>query len=191
MRQNITQWEKRDGPLFLRKIGLKPGHKILDFGCRVGHYTIPAATVAGKEGLVYAVDKEQDALRELKRKATACNLTNIKIMKTAGQMQLPLKDESVDVALLYDVLHYSRKKERTELYKEIFRVLEQVGLLSVYPKHTAQDAPLMELQHLNVSDIRQEIQNSGFRLDGKYCGIISHDDGLNEGCILNFRKGEK
>jgi ubiquinone/menaquinone biosynthesis C-methylase UbiE len=191
MHQNITRWEKRDGPIFLRKIGLKPAQKILDFGCRVGHYTIPAATVAGNEGLVYAVDKEQYALSELKRKATACNLTNIRLMKTSGQMRLPLKDESVDVALLYDVLHYSRKNERTKLYKEMFRVLEQGGLLSVYPKHTAQDAPLMELQHLNVSDIRQEIQNSGFRLYGKYCGIISHDDGLNKGCILNFRKGVK
>jgi ubiquinone/menaquinone biosynthesis C-methylase UbiE len=188
MHQNIARWEKRDGPVFLRKVGLKPGQKILDFGCRVGHYTVPAATVAGKEGLVYAVDKEQYALSELKRKAAACNLNNIRLMKTSGQMRLALKDESVDVVLLYDVLHYSRKNERTELYKEIFRVLEQGGLLSVYPKHTAQDAPLMELQHLNVSDIRQEIQNSGFRLDGKYYGVISHDDGLNKGCILNFRK---
>ena len=141
----------------MRKFTSRAGQKILDFGCRVGHYTIPAATVAGKQGLVYAVDKEQYVLSELKRKATACNLTNIRIMRTSGQMRLALKDESVDVVLLYDVLHYSRKNERTELYKEMFRVLEQGSLLSVYPKHTAQDAPLMEIQHLSVSDIRQEI----------------------------------
>jgi len=190
MHQNITRWEKRDGPIFLRKIGLKPGQKILDFGCRVGHYTIPAATVARKQGLVYAVDKEQYALSELKRKAAAYNLTNIRIMKTSGQMQLALKDECIDVVLLYDVLHYSRKNERTELYKEIFRVLEQGGLLSVYPKHTAQDDPLMELQHLNVSDIRQEIQDSGFAFNRKYFATISHDNGLNKGCILNFRKAK-
>ena len=40
-------WEREGGLKFLRKIGLRSGQKILDFGCRVGHYTIPAAQVVG------------------------------------------------------------------------------------------------------------------------------------------------
>jgi len=191
MHQNITRWEKRDGPIFLRKIGLKRGQKILDFGCRVGHYTIPAANVVGNDGVVYAVDKEQQALNELQQKATHMNLNNIRTINNSGQVQIDSEDDFFDVVLFYDILHYHKKGERKKLYNEAHRVLKQGGLLSVYPKHTAQDDPLMELQHLNVSDIKQEIQKSGFHLEGKYCGIISHDDGLNKGCILNFRKGEK
>ena len=55
----IEHWEKEEGVKFLRRIGMKPGQKVLDFGARVGNYTIPAAIVVGERGLVYAVDREK------------------------------------------------------------------------------------------------------------------------------------
>jgi ubiquinone/menaquinone biosynthesis C-methylase UbiE len=181
-------WEREGGSKFLKKIGLRPRQKILDFGCRVGHYTIPAARVVGSQGIVYAVDKESEALEELGRKVVAHELTNVKAAKTSGQMKLPLGSRLIDVVLLYDVLHYFGADERTMLYHEAFRVLKQSGLLSVYPKHIVEDHPLMELQHLRSADIEREILSSGFQFERRYCGIISHDDGLNKGCVFNFRK---
>jgi hypothetical protein len=47
----------------------------------------------------------------------------------------------------------------------------------------------MELQHIRSTDVRQEILSSGFQFERRYCGVISHDDELNKGCVLNFRKG--
>jgi len=181
-------WEKDGGVKFLKEAGLRSEQKILDFGCRVGHYTIPAAKAVGNKGIVYAVDKESDALDELSRKVTSHNLTNVRITKTLGQMKLPLENEVIDVVLFYDVLHYFGAEERMKLYHEAFRVLKQSGLLSVYPKHTADDSPLMELQHLRSTDIEREIISSGFQFERRYYGVISHDDGLNKGCVLNFRK---
>jgi ubiquinone/menaquinone biosynthesis C-methylase UbiE len=181
-------WERDGGVTFLKKIGLRSGHEILDFGCRVGHFTIPAAKAVGNEGIVYAADKESEALNELSRKITAHNLPNVRVIKTPGQLKWPLERNVIDVVLLYDVLHYFGTDERMKLYQEVFRVLKQSGLLSVYPKHTAEDSPLMELQHLRSSDVRREILGSGFQFERQYCGIISHDDGLNKGCVLNFRK---
>jgi len=184
----MERWERDGGVKFLKEIGLNSGQKILDFGCRVGHYTIPAAKVVGNEGIVFAVDKESEALNELSRKVTARDLTNVRIAKTSGQLKLPLESGVIDVVLLYDVLHYFGTDERMKLYQEVFRVLKESGLLSVYPKHTVEDNPTMELQHLRSTDVRREIQGSGFQFERRYCGIISHDDGLNEGCVLNFRK---
>jgi hypothetical protein len=46
----------------------------------------------------------------------------------------------------------------------------------------------MELQHLHSTDIEREILSPDFQFERRYCGIISHDDGLNKGCVLNFRK---
>jgi CO dehydrogenase maturation factor len=37
-------------------------------------------------------------------------------------------------------------------------------------------------------DIQRAILSLGFQFARRYCGVISHDDGLNEGCFLNFRK---
>jgi ubiquinone/menaquinone biosynthesis C-methylase UbiE len=181
-------WERESGSKFLKKIGLRSGQKILDFGCRIGHYTIPAARVVGSEGIVYAVDKESEALEELGRKVIAHKLNNVKAEKTSGQMKLPLANGVIDAVLFYDVLHYFGADERIKLYHEAFRVLKQSGLLSVYPKHIAEDKSLMELQRLLSTDVKREILSSGFQFERRYCGIISHDDGLNKGCVLNFRK---
>jgi len=95
------------------------------------------------------------------------------------------------VVLLYDVLHYFEKNIRKKIYQESFRVLERDGLLSVYPKHTLEDEPIQQFKEVNLDDIKQEIDDSGFHFEEKHCGIISHDDGLNPGCVLNFRKGKK
>ena len=188
MNEAMTQWETVDGAKFLKKIGLKAAQRVLDFGCRVGHYTIPAAKVVGNKGIVYAVDKEQQALNELEQKAVHLNLKNIRIINTSGRIQIDLRNDSIDVVLFYDVLHYHGKEEREKLYAEAHRVLKQGGLLSVYPKHTLEDNPIMEFQNLSLGEIKEEIQNSNFVFGKKYCGFISHDDDFNQGCILNFRK---
>jgi len=188
MNKDIEKWEKENGVKFLRKVGLRPGQIVLDFGCRVGHYTIPAAFVVGSKGIVCAMDKEQQALNELELKARANNLKNVKVIKTLGQTTLDFESESIDVVLFYDILHYLGKRDREKLYQEAQRVLKKDGLLSVYPKHTLEDDPIQEFRRLNLSDVKREIEGSDFYFEEKVCGIISHDDGLNQGCVLNFRK---
>ena len=189
MDSQMESWEKEGGVRFLKEIGLKPGQKVLDFGCRVGHYTIPAAEVVGDKGIVFAVDKEQHALNELELKARANNFKNVNVIGTSGETTLGFESESIEVVLFYDVLHYLEKSDRKTLYREAQRVLKQEGLLSVYPKHTLEDEPTQEFRSLSLSDVQQEIEDSNFVFEHKFCGMISHDDGLNNGCILNFRKG--
>ncbi len=109
-------------------------------------------------------------------------------MKASGQIELDFESESIDVVLFYDVLHYLGKNDRKKLYQEAFRVLKQDGLLSVYPKHTLEDNPIQQFKELNLNDVKREFEDSDFYFEQKYCGIISHDDGLNQGCVLNFRK---
>jgi len=193
MNKDMKKWEEQDGAKFLRGIRLQLNQRVLDFGCRVGHYTIPAAKVVGNKGIVYAVDKEQEALDELQQKAAHLNLKNIKIINASGRMRLPLESRTIDAILFYDVLHYHKREERKKLYAEAYRVLKQDGFLSVYPKHTLEDDPIREFKEMSISDVKQEIEDSKFVFEKKHCGLISHDDGLNQGCILNFRKsqGEK
>ena len=191
MNKDMERWETADGVEFLKKVGLKTGQTILDFGCGAGHYSIPATKAVGNNGVVYAIDTEEHALKELHQKANAHKLTNIRTIETSGQMKLPLESETVDVVLFYDVLHYLGKRDRKRLYHEAFRLLKQDGLLSVYPKHTLEDNPIREFSSLSVSDVKQEIEDSNFVFEHKHCGLISHDDGLNKGCVLNFSKYEQ
>ncbi|MGB2807608.1 MAG: class I SAM-dependent methyltransferase [Sedimentisphaerales bacterium] len=184
----MPYWETEKGVEFLKRIGINKGGTVLDFGCRVGHYTIPAAKVVGNNGIVYAVDKEQQALNELQQKVARLNLKNIRIINTSGRIQIDLENDTIDVILFYDVLHYHEKKEREKLYAEAHRVLKPDGLLSVYPKHNLEDNPTMEFKNLSLNEIKHEIQNSKFIFEKKHFGLISHDDDFNQGCVLNFRK---
>jgi ubiquinone/menaquinone biosynthesis C-methylase UbiE len=184
----LKDWENRDGVAFLRNVGVKSSDKVLDFGCRVGHYSIPAAYAVGERGRVFAVDKLQRPLNELKKKANRLGLENIETIKTSGELDLSFIDSAVDVILLYDVLHYIGLPERKRLYRACLRILNNDGLFSVYPKHTIEDEAAWKFRSTCVADVINEITKSGFNFIKKYCDVLSHDDSLNKGCVLNFFK---
>lgn len=184
----MQRWECRDGVAFLRTIGLKPGDRVVDFGCRVGHYTVPAAFAVGASGVVHAIDKDQEPLDQLMEKARRYGLENIKAIRTSGQLDADIESHSIDVVLLYDVLHYFTQSQRRALFRKAFRVLKPTGLLSVYPKHTVEDWPSRELKDLRISDVEREICRCRFRSDGLYEAIVSHDDAQERGRVMNFRK---
>jgi len=188
MNDPMRQWECQDGVGFLRSIGVRPEHTVLDFGCRVGHYSIPAAFAVGQLGTVYALDKDQRPLDQLAQKAKELGLSNIKTMRTAGQIDVAIESNTIDVVLLYDVLHYFMLRDRRRLYQEAFRLVRPNGLLSVYPKHTVEDAPSQEFKDVHLRDVEHEIRMSGFERDGQWDAVISHDDGLEYAHVLNFRK---
>lgn len=188
MNDPMKQWECQDGVGFLRDIGIRPGDKVLDFGCRVGHYSIPAAFVVGHSGTVYALDKDQSPLDQLIEKAKEYGLSNILTMRAPGQTNIDITSNTMDVVLLYDVLHYFTPRDRRRLYEEAGRVLMPTGLLSVYPKHTVEDVPSKEFTETRLNDVEREIQISGFEPDGRWDAIISHDDGIERGYVLSFRK---
>ncbi|MBC8457725.1 MAG: class I SAM-dependent methyltransferase [Deltaproteobacteria bacterium] len=178
METDIERWLKEDGELFLREIGIKKGQIVLDFGCGVGNYTIPAAKAVGKGGKVYAIDKDGGVLDNLRQKAESEGLKNIEPMKASGELKIGLKDESVDAVLLYDVLHYI--DERRKIFDEAYRVLKAGALLSVYPKHLESEEDV----------IRKEVEEANFYLERKTLKKLLHDSSYNKGYILNFRKNE-
>lgn len=187
-REEMEKWERNAGVKFLKKIGLGPGQVVLDFGAGVGHYTIPAAIVVGEEGKVYSIDKRPDALNEVERKARLLGLGKIILIITDGEVHFKIENGSFDVVFLYDVLHYLEGNVRTTLYQELHRMLKPDGLLSVYPKHVKGDHPRDKFEKLHIKDVKKEIMKSGFRFEGEFRDVISHDNSLNPGCVLNFRR---
>jgi len=192
MEVDVEEWLKGKGEVFLRDIGVKEGQVVLDFGCNVGHYTIPAAKVVGERGKVYAVDSQIKSLDELMRTAAAEGLKNIvPIHSQATNLQVALKDESVDVVLLYDVLHYMDVAERNRIYDESYRVLKVNALLSVYPKHSKLDEPLWNLSNMRLEDLIREIEGARFHFEGKLHRRLIHDNNCNKGYVLSFSKRKK
>jgi ubiquinone/menaquinone biosynthesis C-methylase UbiE len=115
----------------LDEVGLGPGETVLDYGCGPGGYTIPAAEAVGPKGTVHAADIHPLAVERVRRLAARRGLHNVLTISTDCSTGLP--DESVDVVLLYDILH--DLSEPGHVLAELHRVLRPGGTLSVSDHH--------------------------------------------------------
>ncbi len=88
----------------LVKAGIKPGDTVLDLGCGMGYFAVPASRMVGPKGMVYAVDASGVMLAELRSKASREGLFNIRTSQTPiGKLELP--EAGYTLALLVIVLH--------------------------------------------------------------------------------------
>ena len=125
----------------LVEAGLEEGQTVLDYGCGVGSYTIPAARIVGADGLVYALDIHPLAIETVEKRKARQNLANIRTI--CSSRNSGLLDGSVDVVLLYDVLH--SVGDQRGLLQELYRVLKPSGHLSILPDHMTKDELLETL----------------------------------------------
>jgi SAM-dependent methyltransferase len=82
---------------------LLPPMRVADLGCGEGYLTIEASRWASK---VIAVDRSPVVLKKARALATRRRVRNV-IWKRGELERLPLRDASVDVALLSQALHHS------------------------------------------------------------------------------------
>jgi len=175
---DIDRWLSGGGEEFLRGIGLRRGRWVLDFGCGEGYFSIPAAKVVGKEGRVYAVDRDPNSLKRLAKVALELSIrigTNLFIVESSSLKNFG--DSSFDFVLLYDVLHphYFTKAERREILKEAKRVKKPEALISIYPKH------------MSAGEIREDSRVVGLKLEEQLFRELVHDGERDEGYVMNLR----
>ena len=115
----------------LREIGLQKGQTMLDYGCGVGVFTIPASKIVGDDGVVYALDIHPLCIRVIEKEIGKRGLANVKTILSDRETGLP--DESVDVVLVYDVLQMIT--DRGRLMEELHRVLKPGGSLWATAEH--------------------------------------------------------
>jgi len=181
MDESRNRWMNLQGRKFLTDIGMKKDQVVLDFGCGHGTYTIPAAMVVGENGRVYAVDIKRDTLNEVKNNAKKRDLNNIVCIEAPDQINHYVSAESVDIVLLYDVFHLIKTRER--LISKLFQILKHNGVLSVFSKHHQTE------MNMNLSEVKKEIESAGFLFDLKLQKMLMHNNRLEKGYILNFKKG--
>ena len=177
-RRGIERWLEDVGEEALREVGIKKRQNLLDFGCGMGYYTIPAARIVGEQGKVYALDKDRNCLDKIKQVAEKYGLNNIETINTSAEIRIPLKNESVEVIILYDVLHshYFTADKRNRLLKEIYRISRSNALISVYPKH------------MDLEEIKRDMIKANFFLKEELFLTLIHDNSLIKDHLLNFKK---
>jgi len=124
----------------IERLKISKGMNILDFGCGSGEYTIPIAKTVSNLGKVYGLDKDINELQRLQNKAEKEKVTNIETI--LGNESINLYKGSIDIVLLFDVLHYVNSKKK--LLKNLYNMLKSNGVLSVFPHYHFSREKLLE-----------------------------------------------
>ncbi|MGB2842579.1 MAG: class I SAM-dependent methyltransferase [Halobacteriota archaeon] len=129
----------------LKKIPLKEGMTVVDYGCGIGRYTLPAAELIGLKGKVFAVDIQPLAIKTVKEKAAKQGLTNVEVI-LVDTYNTGIQDSSIDIVLLIDTLHMI--EDCNALFQEIYRILKQDGVI------------FMDKGHLKMSRAREIVEST-------------------------------
>jgi ubiquinone/menaquinone biosynthesis C-methylase UbiE len=106
----------------LREMNIRNGDTIIDFGCGIGYFSIPALDYVGDDGKVIAVDVSDEMLQEIKKRAG--RRKNLKIVQAETIVGL-----TANIVLLSMVLH--EIKNPKEFLRDCFAALKPFGRVIV------------------------------------------------------------
>lgn len=111
----------------LQEMKIKKGDTLIDFGCGIGYFSIPALDFVGDQGIVIAVDISEEMLQELVKRSGYRQ--NLKIIH--GDSLIGLK---ADIILLSMVLHEINNQK--EFLQTCFMALNPNGRVIIidWPK---------------------------------------------------------
>lgn len=152
---------------------LKNGINLIDLGCGTGYFTLPASQII-KNGLIYAIDIQTEMLETLHKKLKKRSTNNIHLLRSELH-KLPIKCESLDMALLINALHELQDKQ--SILEEICRILKDNGKILVvdWKKEATQEKfgpPLQE--RISMIQAERILENKYFKLIRKFSAGLHH-----------------
>lgn len=167
----FREWLSDNASWILREVGLKARQTVLDFGCGPGIFTMPAAKIAGENGLVIALDVRSQSLERVREKAMDAGLNNIKTVLVEGpDLSTDLTNESIDVILVFDMLH--AVNDRQGLFLELHRILKTNGFLSIFPMHLGTAKLLDIVTKSRLFSIRDIVSAPGYQSPSEVVNLI-------------------
>jgi ubiquinone/menaquinone biosynthesis C-methylase UbiE len=125
---------------------LQNGQIVVDYGSGTGRYLPQASRMVGDEGLVYAVDIHELAVKAAFRTIDKYRLKNVRPLLTDGNT-VNIPSQTADVIYAIDMFHMVRNPQ--PFLQELNRILKPGGIL------------FLEDGHQPRSSTREKVLNSG------------------------------
>lgn len=113
----------------LAEIGLAKGMKVADIGAGYGYFTLPAATMVGEEGTVYAVEPNPNRAHEISRRAGERHIKNIEVLVAGAEDLAGIPSGEVDAAISMSSFHHFADPQDALL--ELRRIVKRGGQVYV------------------------------------------------------------
>lgn len=156
-----------DAEKILREAGLSEGQTYVDFGCgSLGHFVIPAASLVGVKGQVYAFDILPDVLIAINERSRAEKIFPLETVW--GDLEHlkgtdKISADSVDLASLVNITGLLLKNQQA--VNNIKRVLKPNGrLLLVDWLPNSSLAGFMSIHPTDSTKLKEILEVQGFRL---------------------------
>lgn len=146
---------------------VKQGDTIADIGAGTGFFSLLFAQRVGKNGLVYAVDVDENMVKHLEKRAKREGLNNIKsILAPTNDPLLP--KSSADLIFICDT--YMFIENRAQYLVRLRDSLKSNGHLAIISFNRKAEIPAAPPPHKMISREKtiQEAEKAGFALEAEY-----------------------
>ena len=176
LRPEREEEERTD--LLLENLPIAADSRVADIGAGSGYFTLPMARMA-PDGIVYAVDIQQEMLDITARRAKSAGIENIELVLGTGQ-DPKLPPDSIDLALFVDAYHEFEWPR--EVMLAVYESLTPGGQI-VLIEYRAEDpdVPILRLHKMSEKQVRRELSALGFE-------FVENLDILPQQHFLVFRK---
>ncbi|MFW9799845.1 MAG: class I SAM-dependent methyltransferase [Candidatus Thorarchaeota archaeon] len=125
-----SNYRKRIQPpsMIIQALELESGMKVVEIGCGPGTFTIDVAKAIQPDGIVYAVDIQEEMLEQLQSNMLKHNVGNIVPVLADAGGRMPIEDDYADAVFGVTVLPEISNK--TAALNEIKRILKPGGLFA-------------------------------------------------------------
>lgn len=142
------------------------GARVVEIGCGYGTFTVPVAKKSA--GKICAFDIEPSMIEVARENARRAGLSNVTFsLRDVLEQGTGLEADSVDMVLLFNILHFSEKRV---LLEEAARILKAGGIVAII--HWRKDIATPRGPALNVRPDRDEILSAAAGLS-----LNLHDNG--------------
>lgn len=168
-------------------LGVTRGSAVADIGAGGGYFTFHLAERVGAEGLVYAVDIEENELERIQRRAEREHLGQIEtVLGRTDDPRLP--EQSLDAALVVNAYHEMR--EYDAMMAGIFRALRSGGRLGIIDgriEPTDDRNTYYRRHRIAAEAVQEDAARAGFEFRGERTGFTRPREG-REFFFLVFEK---
>lgn len=146
----------------INNMNIHPNDVIADIGAGSGYHVFKMVPIA-REGLIYAVDIQEEMLETIRLKKENSVYKNIETIK-GSEESVNLPENSIDKILMVDVYHeFSNPKEMMASIKKALRPNGKIFLV----EYRGEDplVPILKVHKMTEKQAIKEMKAAGFKLN--------------------------